>query len=94
MKERHPLAANALKLRKDCTDVERLLWRHLKCSQIEGIKFRRQQPIEDYIVDFVSFSPKLVIELDGSQHLEDREYDKQRYACLLRNGFDVLRFLK
>jgi very-short-patch-repair endonuclease len=72
--------------------VERLVWRHLRKSQIEGVKFRRQQPVENYIVDFVSFSPKVVIELDGSQHAENRRYDEQRDACLRRNGFIVLRF--
>jgi len=50
MKIRHSLVSNARKLRNDGTDVERLLWRQLKSSQVEGIKFRRQQPIEDYIV--------------------------------------------
>ena len=92
MKIRHSLVSNARKLRNDGTDVERLLWRQLKSSQVEGIKFRRQQPIEDYIVDFVSFSPKLVIELDGSQHVDNRAYDKERDICLRKNGFDVLRF--
>ena len=68
------------------------MWRYLRSSQLEGIKFRRQQPVEKYIVDFVSFSPKVVIEVDGSQHAENRRYDEQRDACLRRNGFTVLRF--
>jgi very-short-patch-repair endonuclease len=59
---------------------------------MEGIKFRRKQAIEEYIVDFLSFSPKLVIELDGNQHMDNRRYDKQRDACLRKNGFGVLRF--
>jgi very-short-patch-repair endonuclease len=58
----------AKKLRRDNTDVERELWRHLKSRQVEGIKFRRQQPIGRYIVDFVSFEKRIVIELDGGQH--------------------------
>jgi very-short-patch-repair endonuclease len=92
MKVRHSLVSNSRKLRNECTDIERLLWSYLKNSQIEGIKFRRQQPIEDYIVDFVSFSPKLVIELDGSQLMDNHLYDEQRDTCLRNNGFKVLRF--
>ena len=92
MKERHSLVSNARKLRNNGTDVERMLWCYLKNSQIEGIKFRRQQPVEDYIVDFVSVSPKLGIELDGSQHMDNQVYDELRDACLRQNGFAVLRF--
>jgi very-short-patch-repair endonuclease len=92
MKPRHSLISNAVNLRNNCTDAERLLWRYLRKSQVEGIKFRRQQPVEDYIVDFLSFSPKLVIELDGSQHADNRRYDGQRDACLRKNGFCIVRF--
>lgn len=92
MKPPHSLNSFARDLRNNSTDVERLLWPRLRNSQIEGVKFRRQQPIEEYIVDFVSFSPKLVIELDGSQHNENIVYDEQRTACLRKNGFTVLRF--
>ena len=55
-------------------------------------KFRRLQLIEKYIVDFVSFEKRIVIELDGGQHAENLEYDEQRTACLRANGFIVLRF--
>lgn len=89
---RHPLQERARDLRNNATDVERLLWRRLQNKQLDGVKFRRQQPIETYIVDFVSFSKRLIIELDGSQHLEARVYDSQRDACLRSNGFKVLRF--
>ncbi len=92
MKARHDLFSKARSLRNNCTDVERLLWQFLRNSQIEGTKFRRQQPVEDYIVDFVSFSPKLIIELDGGQHAGNVRYDEQRDACLRNNGFTVLRF--
>jgi len=64
----------------------------LKNSQIEGVKFRRQQPIESYIVDFVSFDPRIIIELDGGQHAENEGYDGTRDTCLRNNGFVVLRF--
>ena len=79
-------------LRNNPTDVERLLWQRLKSSQVEGIKFRRQQVIEDFIVDFVSFEKKIVIELDGGQHAETIEKDKRRDDCLIMNGYKVLRF--
>ena len=92
MKPRNSLHSFARELRNNTTDAERLLWRYLKNSQIEGVKFRRQQPIEAYIVDFVSFDKKIVIELDGGQHSENEEYDGQRDACLRANGFVVLRF--
>lgn len=92
MRPRHKLSQYARELRNNSTDVERFLWQHLRDSKIEGVKFRRQQPIEEYIVDFVSFSPKLVIEVDGSQHFEDEKYDAKRDDCLRSNGFVVLRF--
>ncbi|MHB8058731.1 MAG: endonuclease domain-containing protein [Desulfuromonadaceae bacterium] len=92
MKLRHSLQGHAIELRNNTTDVERLLWRRLRNSQLEGVKFRRQQPIETYIVDFVSFDKKIVVELDGGQHAEKIEYDERRDACLRTNGFTVLRF--
>jgi len=92
MKPRNLLTTFAKELRNNCTDAERHLWRHLRNSQLEGVKFRRQQPFESYIVDFISFEKSIVIELDGGQHAENTEYDQQRDACLQRNGFIVLRF--
>ena len=55
-------------LRKRQTDAERVLWNKLRNKQMEGVKFRRQQPIGSYIVDFVSLERKLIIEIDGGQH--------------------------
>lgn len=92
MKQSHSLHAFAKELRNNSTDAERHLWRYLRNSQLEGAKFRRQQPIEAYIVDFVCFNKRIVVELDGGQHAENPEYDGQRDVCLRRNGFDVLRF--
>jgi very-short-patch-repair endonuclease len=60
-------------LRKNFTDTERLLWRHLRAKQMEGYKFRRQEPIGGYIVDFVCQEKKIVIEVDGGQHLVENE---------------------
>jgi len=92
MKPQNSLHSFARELRNNCTDTERLLWRYLRNSQLEGVKFRRQQPFEAYIVDFISFDKRIIIELDGGQHSENTEYDKQRDACLRANGFVVLRF--
>ena len=74
------------------TEAERLLWTRLRRRQIHGVKFRRQAPIGEYIVDFAAFEPKLVIELDGGQHMEQKEYDQRRTAWLVSQGFHVLRF--
>ena len=57
-------------LRQNPTDAERKLWAHLRLRQVHGHKFRRQRPIGPYIVDFVCLEERLVIEVDGSQHLE------------------------
>ena len=79
-------------LRRNSTDAEALLWKRLKGRQVEGTKFRRQQPIENFIVDFVSFENRMIIELDGGQHAEARHKDIQRDRFLAENGFRVLRF--
>jgi len=82
----------ARELRKRQTDAERLLWSRLRNRQLAGCKFRRQQLIGDYIVDFICLEPKLVVELDGGQHSEQVEYDSKRSNFLNRFGFKVLRF--
>jgi len=86
--------AFARELRQKQTDVERALWVRLRNKQLEGVKFRRQQPIGAYIVDFASFEKKLVIEIDGGQHNEDemRGRDEERTICLKERGYRVLRF--
>ncbi len=83
-------SAIAKMLRKRQTDAEMRLWRHLKAKRMEGAKFRRQEPIGNYIVDFVSFDRKLVIELDGGQHAGDIR-ETGRDAWLHSQGFRVLR---
>jgi len=81
----------AKQLRRNMTEAETLLWYHLRGHRLHGVKFKRQQPIGNYIVDFVSFEKKLVIEVDGGQHAES-ESDKQRDDCLQGQGFQILRF--
>jgi len=82
----------ARKLRINQTDAEKIIWKHLKAKQINYLKFRRQQPIGPYIVDFICFKVRLIIELDGSQHIDDREIDIERDNWLKSQGFTVLRF--
>lgn len=84
----------ARKLRQNQTDVEQLLWKHLRGRRLDGIKFRRQHPIGPYVVDFVCLDKQLVIELDGGQHNteEGKKKDKERVFWLKQNDYEVLRF--
>ena len=79
-------------LRQDHTDPEELLWHYLRNKQLDGYKFRRQQPIGPYVVDFACMSRKLVIELDDGQHAEQHNYDKKRDNYLRGKGYRILRF--
>lgn len=81
-------------LRKRSTDVEQLLWSRLRAGRFEGMKFRRQHPIGQYIADFVCLERKLIIELDGGQHALPDEIlkDRQRDAWLEKEGYTVVRF--
>lgn len=83
---------NARTLRRDITDAERALWRHLRKRQIAGYKFRRQHPLGAYIVDFVCLEARLVVEVDGGQHAERQFYDQARTDWLEQQGYRVLRF--
>ena len=82
----------AVELRKEPTPAEARLWAHLRGDKLNGINFRRQHAIGNYIVDFCSIKKKIIIELDGSQHLEQEEYDMQRTEFLKSRGYKVLRF--
>jgi len=82
----------AAELRKNPTLAEAKLWAYLRKNQLNGVSFRRQHAIGPYITDFCSPCSKLIIELDGSQHLESEEYDKDRTAYLETKGYKVLRF--
>jgi very-short-patch-repair endonuclease len=78
-------------LRQNMTEAERLLWHHLRAHRLCGQKFRRQQPIGPYVVDFVHFGARLIIEADGGQH-NGSASDATRDAWLKSQGFTVLRF--
>ena len=82
----------ARNLRRNSTEAEKILWQKLRNKQLEGFKFRRQQIIGRYIVDFVNFERKLVIGLDGSQHAVEKEKDWKRDHWLQAQGFEVLRY--
>lgn len=79
-------------LRSSMTDAERRLWQKLRGKQLYGWKFRRQHPYGDYVLDFVCLESKLVVEVDGGQHVEQRQDDTSRDANLRAAGFVVLRF--
>lgn len=83
----------ARRLRQRATKAERILWRHLRGRQLR-FKFRRQVPLQGYIVDFACFEKKVIVEVDGSQHAAavHRQRDEQRDATLKGLGFTVLRF--
>ena len=76
------------------TDAEQLLWRHLRAKYFCSLKFRRQQPIGPYIVDFVCFEKKIIVELDGGQHAlpEEVRKDGKRDQWFEAQGYKVLRF--
>ena len=88
------LTPNSRKLRTDMTDAEQRLWNCVRGKQLSGVQFYRQKPIGRYIVDFYAHAARLVIELDGSQHLEKEhtEADQVRDHFLQSNGLKVLRF--
>ena len=84
----------ARKLRQSHTDAERALWAKLRNKQLKGVKFRRQQPLGEYIINFVSLERKVIIEIDGGQHNEEEvsRRDEERTTWLRERGYQVLRF--
>ena len=79
-------------LRHHQTEAEAKLWSRLRAHRVNGVQFRRQHAIGKYIVDFCSPRRKLIIEVDGSQHLDQGEYDLERTKYFESMGFRVLRF--
>ena len=94
MKNIRDKTALARIMRREQTEAERLLWQRLRGRQLEDIKFRRQQPLGPFIVDFISFERQLVIEIDGghhnSQEIVERDIDRTRW--LEQHGYSVMRF--
>ena len=93
VQSRHELLKKrARQMRANPTDAERMLWYILRDKRLNGLRWRRQQVIDNrYIVDFICFEHRVIIEADGSQHAED-EADVARDAWLNVQGFKVLRF--
>jgi very-short-patch-repair endonuclease len=79
------------KLRNSMTDAEIRLWQRLRGRQLAGCKFRRQHPYLDFVLDFVCLERRLIVEVDGGQHLEN-ERDQERDKRLQAAGFRLLRF--
>lgn len=86
------LTSLARGLRHHQTDAEQRLWGCLRNRRLDGFKFKRQQPGNGYIVDFICLDKMLVVELDGGQHATQSGEDKIRTGYLNRCGFTVLRF--
>ena len=84
--------AHAKELRRELTPLERKLWSRLRAHRMKDVHFRAQHAIGNYVVDFCAARKKLIIELDGSQHLEQEDYDKERTRFLESKGYRVLRF--
>ena len=81
-------------LRNNLTEAEVKLWQELRGRRLQGYKFRRQHPIDDYIADFACLSAKLVVEIDGATHssADAQAYDARRTAFLETMGWRVIRF--
>jgi very-short-patch-repair endonuclease len=93
--KRHRLPAGAVararRLRRTATDAEELLWYALR-ERLSSAKFRRQVPFGPYTADFASHGAKLIVEVDGHQHMQASEHDRERTAFLNSEGYQVLRF--
>ena len=77
-------------MRADSTKAENVLWQALRNRQLEGLKFRRQVPLDGYIIDFVCFDARLIVEVDGGQHTPETDAIRTRH--LEHEGYRVLRF--
>jgi len=92
--EENPITRAAKELRRRQTEAEKRLWFKLRDNQTCGVKFRRQEPIGKYIVDFVNYENKLIVEVDGNHHTETETKidDIYRANWLKSEGFRILRF--
>ena len=81
----------AKQLRTRMTPAEKILWQHLRNNRLNGLHFRRQQIIDGFIVDFYCHAVKVIIEVDGDVHQQQREYDGERDRYFQSNGLTILR---
>lgn len=88
------LFRNADKLRRNPTEAEEILWKHLRNRQMEGVRFRRQHPIKGFVVDFYAHQLKFAIEVDGGYHLDrvQQFYDRDREEILIEAQITIVRF--
>jgi very-short-patch-repair endonuclease len=84
--------AKARQLRSDMTQAEGILWQSLRANRLDGLHFRRQQLVFGFIVDFYCHAARLIIEVDGSIHGDQLEWDAERQVILEQRGFCVVRF--
>ena len=84
--------AKARELRRSETDAQRKLWHFLHDRRLAGHKFRRQYVVGPYIADFACVERRLIVELDGGQHIDRQGYDARRAEFLYARGFSVIRF--
>ena len=92
MTEPRSLTHVAKRLRHEMTDAERVLWREVRAHRFAGFKFKRQEPLGLYVVYFVCYEARLIVELDGGHHAEQQEADAERTRWLESRGFRVVRF--
>lgn len=88
------ILGHAREMRKDPTEAEQLLWKQLRGRKLGNLKFRRQQPLQGYILDFYCEAKRLGVEVDGEIHLsiEQKKYDQQRTENLAKYGIKIIRF--
>ena len=82
----------AKELRWPMTPAETALWERLKGKQLHGLKFRRQHPLHHFILDFYCHAHRLIIEIDGGIHQQQKDYDESRTEWLTQRDFKVIRF--
>lgn len=83
---------NAKELRREITPTEKILWKQLRANRLNGLHFRRQQIVHGYFADFYCHQQELIIEVDGSIHELQHEYDSDRAEYLMGLGFRIVRF--
>ena len=83
---------NAKELRREITPAEKILWKHLKGNQLNGLHFRRQQIVHGYFADLYCHQHELIVEVDGGIHEHQKEYDAEREEYLISLGFRIIRF--
>jgi very-short-patch-repair endonuclease len=83
---------NAKELRREMTPAEKILWKHLKGNRLNGLHFRRQQIVHGYFADFYCHQHELIVEVDGSIHETQQEYDAEREEYLISLGLRIIRF--